>query len=378
MYVTELNCVTSLGENIDDVWSNIIKKKSGLEKYITDDFDCFLSRIDEKKYSNKNESKPYILSNVSSGILLDKIFKKNEFIKTILIYCTGFNYFNSENSRPTKYIDAFPNIIPSKLLENYDVDITVFTNLDACSSANNTISLVKNLLDSNAFSRAIVIATDCKTDNHHLLAFKKLGLLAKYNQEGLYVFDEKRSGTALGDGSACVVFENESSLKKTKNEILAEILGCGSYLSKSILKIPSDSLDIYKSMKKAIGQAGIKVSEISYINCHGNGVPMSDKGEINAIEKLYSTENKNIYINSFKPYIGHTTAASSLIDLCLIIKSMKGSYLPQNLHFKKHENELNNVSFSSQVQNPKITTVISNSIGIGGLNASIVIKNKTN
>lgn len=188
-------------------------------------------------------------------------------------------------------------------------------------------------------------------------------------------FDQTRNGFVMAEGSACLILEElESALNRGAN-IHAEILGfasnCGAY--HMVAPNPSGE-DAQEVMKKAIGDAGISIEQIDYINAHGTSTKYNDLAETRAIKNLFGERAYQIPISGIKSMIGHTIGASAAIQAVATCLSLKSGYLAPTINLKNPDPECDLDYIAEGVRKKEVEAAISSSFGFGSNNAAVVIR----
>ena len=184
-------------------------------------------------------------------------------------------------------------------------------------------------------------------------------------------FDNNRKGLNLGEGAAYIVLENDKSLSITKNKKVASILGWGNANDAYHQTASSPNGEgAQKSMQLALEEAGLKPEYIDYINAHGTATVNNDLSEGRAIETLFG---KNQLFSSTKGYTGHTLAAAGVIECIYSILSIKNNTVFPTLNHNTLMPELKVKPVIKIKKDITINTVLTNSFGFGGNNATIII-----
>jgi len=188
-------------------------------------------------------------------------------------------------------------------------------------------------------------------------------------------YDKDRDGFVMGEGAGIVVLESLEHAKARGAKIYAEVIGYG--MSGDAFHITAPAADgdgAYRCMRMAVKRAGIDPSEIDYVNAHGTSTPMGDEIELGAVERLFGNSAGKLMMSSTKSSIGHLLGAAGSVEAIFSILAMRDSIAPPTIN-------LDNPSVESPIDlvahTPKkreINTVLSNSFGFGGTNASLVLR----
>jgi 3-oxoacyl-[acyl-carrier-protein] synthase II len=188
-------------------------------------------------------------------------------------------------------------------------------------------------------------------------------------------FDEERDGINIGECGALFLFESLEHAQKRNAKIYCEVAGYA--LGNDAYHITSPEPNgegAYNTMKAALDDAGIKATDIDYINAHGTGTTINDSMETKAIEKLFANVGKNIAVSSTKSLIGHCMGASGAVELASIILSMQyKKYIPMP-NLKKNILNAENIQVSNKTFDLNIDYAISNSFAFSGNSAALIVK----
>ena len=188
-------------------------------------------------------------------------------------------------------------------------------------------------------------------------------------------FDKERSGFVMGEGSGILILEEYEHAVKRGAKILGEIAGYGASCDANHMTAPlEDGSGAADCMTLAIRDAGIEPCEVGYINAHGTGTPLNDKGETKAVKLAFGDHSKELLISSTKSMTGHLLGASGAIEAVMAIKALEDQFVPPTVGYKVPDDECDlkicpneGVAFDSEY-------AMSNSLGFGGHNASLIFK----
>lgn len=188
-------------------------------------------------------------------------------------------------------------------------------------------------------------------------------------------FDKDRSGFVMGEGAAVVILEELEHAKRRGATILAEVAGYGTSSDAYHITSPAeDGEGAAKAMENAIADAGIALEDVKYINAHGTSTHHNDLFETRAIKKLFGEHSYQMYINSTKSMVGHMLGAAGAIEFLTCVKELQEGYIHPTVGLRESEEELDlNYVKGEGVELP-LEYALSNSLGFGGHNASILVK----
>lgn len=186
-------------------------------------------------------------------------------------------------------------------------------------------------------------------------------------------FDKDRNGFVMGEGAAVVVLEELEHAKKRGAKIYAEVLGYGCSADAYHITSPAeDGAGAAKAMENAINNAGLKKEDITYINAHGTSTHYNDLFETRAIKLLFKEHAYNIKINSTKSMIGHLLGAAGAIEFITCVKTVEEDFIHRTVGLEETEEELD-LNYCKTSYNEETKYALSNSLGFGGHNASLLV-----
>ena len=188
-------------------------------------------------------------------------------------------------------------------------------------------------------------------------------------------YDKDRDGFVMGEGAGVVVLESLEHAKARGARIYAEVIGYG--LSGDAHHITAPAADgdgAYRCMRMALARAGVEPSDVAYINAHGTSTPMGDEIELAAVERLFGNAAGQLAMSSTKSATGHLLGAAGAVEAIFSILAIRDNLAPPTLN-------LDNPSVSTVIdlvphtaKKREMNTVVSNSFGFGGTNASLVLR----
>ena len=187
-------------------------------------------------------------------------------------------------------------------------------------------------------------------------------------------FDKNRSGFVMGEGSAIVVLEELEHAKARGAKIYAEVVGYGCSSDAYHITSPQeDGAGAARAMTNAIADAGAEPKDITYINAHGTGTHHNDLFETRAIKLAFGDHAKELKINSTKSMIGHLLGAAGAIEFVTCVKTIQDGYIHATAGYETPDEEID-LDYCKEACETPVTYALSNSLGFGGHNASILIR----
>ena len=187
-------------------------------------------------------------------------------------------------------------------------------------------------------------------------------------------FDKNRSGFVLGEGAGVVVLEELEHAKARGAKIYAEVVGYGCSADAYHITSPlEDGAGAARAMTNAMDDAGVKSEEITYINAHGTGTHHNDLFETRAIKLAFGDHAKDIRINSTKSMIGHLLGAAGAVEFITCVKEIEEGYIHRTVGYETPDEEMD-LNYCKDAYEEEVPYALSNSLGFGGHNASILIR----
>jgi len=188
-------------------------------------------------------------------------------------------------------------------------------------------------------------------------------------------YDKDRDGFVMGEGAGIVVLEELQHARDRGATIYGEVVGYGLSGDAFHITAPAESGDgALRCMQAAIKRAGIEPSDIDYINAHGTSTPMGDEIELAAVERLFGNAAGKLVMSSTKSAIGHLLGAAGAVETIFSLLSIRDNIAPPTLNLDNPSVETVIDLVPHEAQDRQIDTVLSNSFGFGGTNASLILR----
>lgn len=188
-------------------------------------------------------------------------------------------------------------------------------------------------------------------------------------------YDEERDGFVMGEGAGIVVLEELDHAKARGARIYAEVIGYGLSGDAYHITAPAEDGDGgYRCMAAAVKRAGIAPGDIDYVNAHGTSTPMGDEIELRAVERLFGEDSSGLTMSSTKSSIGHLLGAAGAVEAIFSILAMRDNIAPPTLNLENPSVETAIDLVPLKAKEKPIKTILSNSFGFGGTNASLIMR----
>lgn len=188
-------------------------------------------------------------------------------------------------------------------------------------------------------------------------------------------FDKDRDGFVMGEGAGIVILESLEHAKARGAKIYAEVVGYGASSDAYHITSPADDgSGAARAMLNAIDEAGIAPAEVQYINAHGTSTHHNDLFETRAIKLAFGETASKVKINSTKSMVGHLLGAAGAVEFIACVKSIENNYVHQTVGLKETDEECDLDYCMGSGVDMEVNYALSNSLGFGGHNASILVK----
>ncbi|MFM1816097.1 MAG: 3-oxoacyl-[acyl-carrier-protein] synthase [Pseudomonadota bacterium] len=188
-------------------------------------------------------------------------------------------------------------------------------------------------------------------------------------------YDKDRDGFVMGEGAGVVVLESLEHAQARGARIYAELIGYGLSGDAFHITAPADDGDgAFRCMKAALARAGISAADVDYVNAHGTSTPMGDEIELGAVERLFGQHAQGLSMSSTKSAIGHLLGAAGAVEAIFSILAMRDGIAPPTLNLDQPSVDTAINLVPHKAQHKEINTVLSNSFGFGGTNASLIFR----
>lgn len=255
-----------------------------------------------------------------------------------------------------------------------------FTTVSACASSTNSIYDAFTYIRLGKSDIIVSGGSEMAVCEAGVGGFNAMKALSERNdspETASRPYDKDRDGFVLGEGAGALILEEYEHAKRRGAKIYAEILGGGMSADAYHITAPHpEGAGIVKVMEHALEEAGIKASEVDYINTHGTSTPLGDIGEIKAIQKVFGEDAYKLNISSTKSMTGHLLGAAGAIEAIACLLAINEGVVPPTINHFTDDDELDpklNLTFNA-AQKRDVKVALSNTFGFGGHNFSILLK----
>ena len=264
------------------------------------------------------------------------------------------------------------------IAREYAISGLCYTIVSACAAATQAIGYGYKIIQRGEADIVLSGGYDSMISEFGVYAFCLLRLMSTANDDparAMKPFDKKRDGFALGEGSGVLVLEEKEHAVKRGAKIYATVAGYGSSVDAHKVTDPHpEGKGAVISMENALRDAGMQPEAIEYINAHGTATQKNDRIETAAIKEVFGKYAYSIPVSSTKSMIGHLMSAGGALELIASVLGMEYGFIPPTINYENPDAACDLDYVPNKARDIKIRTALSNSFGLGGQNASIIVR----
>ena len=402
--ITGLGAITPIGNNVKDLWDGIKKGRCGIDEITAFDTTTFKTKLaaevkgyDPLNYFDAKQSKR--MDRVSQFAIVaareafedSGITEENTDFERVGIYVgSGIGGFTTIQNQCQSNFEkgngrVSPMFIPMAICNMPAGNIAIDLNLKgeslaivtACASSTHSIGeAYRNI--KHGYQDVIFAggseASICEVSVAGFENMKALSSTTDKNRASI-PFDKERSGFVMGEGAGIVVLEELEHALKRGAKIYAEVVGYGASSDAYHITSPDpEATGAIRAMKYAMEDAKIKPEEVDYINAHGTSTHLNDLTETVAVKGALGEVSKNVKVSSTKGNTGHLLGAAGVIEAIITTKAIEDKFVPPTINFEVPDEECDLNIVPNKTVEQEINVAMSNSLGFGGHNATVVFK----
>jgi nodulation protein E len=272
-------------------------------------------------------------------------------------------------SHPLTLLRIIGSSAAAHLSIEYGIKGPVFGVCGACASGADAIEIGRNYIRQGLVDVSLVGASDAPLTYGTMRLWEASGLLSN---EGLFPFAKSRSGTVLGEGAGILVLEELEHARARGATILAELCGIGTTADATDMVTP-DKYGAAAAMRTALEDADIDCGQIDYINAHGSGTQDGDEAESEAIRMVFGDGAKRVPVSGTKSIYGNPLGASAGIEAAICIKAIAEGWIPPNAGVDVIDPNIGLDVVTVAGRSQRVRYAMSNTFGLTGLNASLIL-----
>lgn len=401
--VTGMGAITPIGLSVDEFWEGVKEQKTGFDlitKFDTADYKCKIAAevkgFEGKNYMDFKAAKRMELFSQyavaatkealeQAGIDMEK---EDPYRVGVSIGC-GIGSLQAIETAHAKLLDKGPGrtnplLVPLMICNMAAGNVSIQFGLKgksinvvtACATGTNSIGEAFRTIQYGDADIMAAGGTESSITPIGVAGFSALTALSSSEdpKRCSIPFDKDRSGFVMGEGAAVVILEELEHAKARGAEIYGEVVGYGCSSDAYHITSPAeDGSGAATAMLNAVKDAGIAPEDVIYINAHGTSTHHNDLFETRAIKLAFGDHAKDMKINSTKSMVGHLLGAAGAIEFITCIKELEEGYLHATVGLKEPGEECD-LDYCKEPVTGDFKYALSNSLGFGGHNASILVK----
>lgn len=401
--ITGMGAITPIGKNIEGMWESIENKVCGVNEITLFDTANFKTKVDAeiknydpleyfepKQVKRFDRSSQFAIIAAREAVKDAGITKENtDYDRVGIFVSSGIGglktieeqckvNFEKGNKRISPLF--IPNSIVNMPAGNVAIEfgfkgesISVVT---ACASSTHSIGEAYKTIKLGEEDVIIAGGTEASICEVGIAGFENMKALSgstDVNRASI-PFDKERDGFVMAEGAGMLVLEELEHAKARGAKIYAEVIGFGSTTDAYHITSPCPDGECgAKAMTRAIVNAGIKPEDVNYINAHGTSTHLNDTTETMAIKTAFGEHSNKVMVSSTKGNTGHLLGAAGAVEAAICVKALEKQLVPPTINYQVKDEECDLDVVPNEPRKADLNVVMSNSLGFGGHNASVII-----
>ncbi|MBU5468531.1 beta-ketoacyl-ACP synthase II [Virgibacillus sp. MSJ-26] len=402
--VTGLGAVTPVGNNVDSMWDNLLKGVSGID-YVTkvnkDDFPAKIAAevkgFDYTPYISKKDARKmdlftqYAVAASKMAVEDANLVIDEKIADRVGVWIgSGIGGMGTYEEQHERFLNKgyrrvspffVPMMIPDMAAGQVSIQLGAkginSCTVTACASGANSIGDAYKAVKRGDVDYIITGGTEAPITNMAFAGFSSMKALS-FNEDPAKAsrpFDKNRDGFVMGEGAGILVLETLDSALERGATIYAEIVGYGSTGDAYHITAPAeDGEGAKRAMKQALEDAKLKPEDINYINAHGTSTDLNDPYESSAIKDVFGEYAKRLPVSSTKSMTGHLLGAAGGVEAVISVKVINDNIIPPTINYETPDPNCDLDYVPNESRKQQVNAVLSNSLGFGGHNASLIFK----
>lgn len=402
--ITGMGAVSPVGLNVEDTWTNIKNGVNGIARPTVFDPDAIgiyavgeVKNFDPEPVLNKREAKRLDRFAQFAMVAADEAVNNAGLTAAgyapedvAVIIGSGMGGITTILDDYAKYLtDGYKSVSPffiTKSIINlsagnisirYGFKGPCYGVVTACSSGTDAIGQAYGAIKCGRVNAALVGGAEATLLDFTIHGFMRIQALSTNTDpdKACRPFDKDRDGFIMGEGAGMLVLEDMESAVKRGANIIAEVVGYGQTCDAYHITAPHPEAEgAYNAMRLALKEAGITPDKVDYINAHGTSTPLNDALETKAIMALFGDRAKDLCVSSTKSMTGHLLGAAGALEAIISAKAIQDSFAPPTIGLENEDEgfALDYVKGKGKAKN--IEYALSNSLGFGGHNGTLLLK----
>lgn len=402
--VTGMGAVSPLGNDVDTMWKSLLEGQSGIAPVTKVDKDEFPAKVaaelkgfEPGDYFDKKEARrmdPFTQYALAAALMAvkDADLDINDEIanRTGVWIGSGIGGMTTYDDQFRKYMDkgarrVSPFFVPMLIPDMAAGQVSIATgakginscSVTACASGANSIGDAFKVIERGDADYMIAGGAEAPITSMSFAGFSSMKALSTVEdpEKASRPFDKERSGFVMGEGSGILVLETLESAQARGATIYAEIVGYGSTGDAYHITQPAETGEgAARAMKQALEDAELDPNQVDYVNAHGTGTALNDKFETQAVKTVFGDHAYELSMSSTKSMTGHLLGAAGAIEAVISIKSILDQTVPPTTNYENPDPDCDLDVVPNEAKQADVDAVLSNSLGFGGHNATLIFK----
>ncbi|MBU6081807.1 MULTISPECIES: beta-ketoacyl-ACP synthase II [Allobacillus] len=402
--VTGLGVVSPVGNDVSTMWDHLISGHVGIGELTRVNADDFPTKIaaevkdfDPKKYMEKKDARKMDLFTqfavAAAKMALDDAeltIDDSNAERTGVWIGSGIGGMSTYESQYEKFLEKghrrvspffIPMMIPDMAAGQVSIQFGAkginSCTVTACASGTNSIGDAFKVIQRGDADAMITGGTEAPMTNMSFAGFTQAGALSKSEdpKTASRPFDKNRDGFVMGEGAGILILESLEHAQERGAKIYAEICGYGSTGDAYHVTAPApEGEGAARAMQQAVDDADVAVDSVDYINAHGTSTEYNDQYETNAVKTVFGEHAYQLAMSSTKSMTGHLLGAAGGLEAIVSVLSIKHNIMPPTVNYETPDEKCDLDYVPNEAREKEVNVAMSNSLGFGGHNASLVFK----
>lgn len=402
--ITGLGALSPVGNNVEETWANLLAGKSGISEITLFDTTDYAVKIggevkgfvadewiDPKEARHMDRAVQFAVVAAGQALKDAGIEMANEDPDRVgIIFGSAAGGVGTLVAQQTILMERGPRRVSPHFLPNFLVDsasgqvaISIGAKgpnmavVSACATGAHAVGEAMETIKRGDADVMLAGGTDAVLVPVVVAGFINMRALGDdvTPQQASKPFDARRNGFILSEGAATLVLEEYERAKSRGAHIYAEVVGYGSTNDAFHMAAQLETGDgAARTMQRALNKAGITADQVSYINAHGTSTPINDRVETLAIKKVFGDAAYKVAISSTKSITGHMMGASGALEAMVCALTIRDSRIPPTINYEVPDPDCDLDYTPNHARDLQVEYALSNSIGLGGHNACIILK----
>ena len=402
--ITGMGTINPIGHNVNETWESIKNKECGIQEISLIDSNTYKTKFDaeiknydpneffDPKTAKRNDRYTQLGMIAAREAVKDSGItpENSDYSRIGTYFSSGIGglttiqeqckiYFEKGNTRvsPLFIPMGISNMAAGTIAIEYGFKGESMSIVTACASSAHAIGEAYRAIQLGEEDIILAGGSEASINEVALAGFENMKALTHATEvnRASIPFDAERSGFVMGEGAGAIILEELEHAKARGAKIYAELIGYGSTTDAYHITSPSpDGEGGANAMKRALKNANIKPEEVDYINAHGTSTHLNDATETKAIKTAFGEHAKKLMVSSTKGNTGHLLGGAGVLEAIISVKAINDSLVPPTINYKVKDEECDLDIIPNEPRKADIKVAMSNSLGFGGHNATIILR----